>query len=186
MITRYDSLDFKPKNGEFFFPHQFYSTLKDNVLTNEEYKNVEKFYQTMKLENLGELNKIYNFQDNIILCKIFEQQDSHLQNLFKFNPRKCNSFSGCVHRDKSKCYIALPTDAEHIKIFEKTLIGGFSCVNTRLDFDTEILLNDDKENNEVLFDLHIDDKTQTKRISSKILKMDENNQYGQVMTKPFP
>ena len=86
MITRYDSLDFKPKNGEFFLPHQFYSTLKDNVLTNEEYKNVEKFYQTMKLENLGELNKIDNFQDNIILCKIFEQQDSHLQNLFKFNP----------------------------------------------------------------------------------------------------
>ena len=59
-------------------------------------------------------------------------------------------------------------------------------MNTRLDFDTEILLNDDKKNNEVLFDLHIDDKTQTKRISSKILKMDENNQYGQVMTKPFP
>ena len=71
-------------------------------------------------------------------------------------------------------------------MFEKTLIGGFSCVNTRLDFDTEILLNDDKKNNEVLFDLHIDDKTQTKRISSKILKMDENNQYGQVMTKPLP
>ena len=71
-------------------------------------------------------------------------------------------------------------------MFEKTLIGGFSCVNTRLDFDTEILLNDDKKNNEVLFDLHIDDETQTKRISSKILKMDENNQYGQVMTKPLP
>ena len=94
--------------------------------------------------------------------------------------------SGCVHRDKSKCCIALPTDAEHVRVFEKTLIGGFSCVNTRLAFDTEMLLNDDKNNNKVLFDLQIDGKKQAKRISSKILKMDENNQYGQAMTKPLP
>ena len=30
------------------------------------------------------------------------------------------------------------------RLFEKTLIGGFSCVNTRLAFDTEILMNDKK------------------------------------------
>ena len=105
-----------------------------------------------------------------------------------FNPRKCNSassFNVCVHKDKSKCCIVLPTDVEHVRVFEKTLIGGFSFVNARLAFDTEILRNDDKKNNRVLFDLHIDGKKQTKRISSKILKMDENNQYGQAMTKPL-
>ena len=59
-------------------------------------------------------------------------------------------------------------------------------MNTRLAFDTEILLNDDKNNNKVLFDLQIDGKKQAKRISSKILKMYENNQYGQAMTKPLP
>ena len=143
----------------------------------------------MKLEDLGQLNKIYNFQDTVILCEIFEQRSSHLQDLFKFNPRKCNSassFSRYAHRDKSKCFTALPNDAEHVRAFEKTLIGGFNCVNTRLAFDTEILLNDDKKHNKVLFDLYIDGKKQTKRISSKILKMDENNQYGQAMTKPLP
>ena len=188
MITRYDSLHIEPENGKFFLPHQFYSTLKDYVMTDEECENVKKFYQTMKLENLGELNKIYNFQDTVILCEVFEQCSFHLQDFFKFNPRKCNSassFSGCVHRDKSKCCITLPTNAEHVRVFEKTLIGGFSCVNTRLAFDTEILLNDDKKNNKVIFDLHVDSK-QAKRISSKILKMDENNQYGQAMTKPLP
>ena len=189
MITRYDSLDIKLENGKFFLPHQFHSTLKDNILTEEEYEKVKKFYQTMKLENLGELNKIYNFQDTIILCEISEECSSHLQDLFKFNPRKCNSassLSGCVHRDKSKCCIALPTDTEHVRVFKKTLIGGFSCLNTRLAFDTEILLNGNKNNNKVLPDLHIDGKKQAKRISSKILKMDENNQYGQAMTKPLP
>ena len=138
----------------------------------------------MKLANLGELNKIYNFQDTIILCEIFEQH-SHLQKIFKY-PRKCNSmisFSNCVYRYQSKCSIALPTDPEYVRVFEKTLIGGFSYVNTRLAFDTEILLTDNK--NEVLFDLYIDGKKQTRRISSKILKMGENNQYGKAMTKPL-
>ena len=71
MITRYNSLNIKPENGEVFLPHQFYSTLKNKILTDEEYENVKKFYQTMKLEYLGELNKIYNFQDTIVLCEIF-------------------------------------------------------------------------------------------------------------------
>ena len=106
----------------------------------------------MKLANLGELNKIYNFQDTIILCEIFEQHSSHLQKIFKY-PRKCNSvtlFSNCVYSYQSKCSIALPTDPEYVRVFEKTLIGGFSCVNTRLAFDTEILLTDNK-NEKVLF-----------------------------------
>ena len=78
----------------------------------KEYEDVEKIYQTMKLRDLGEINKIYNFQDTIILCKIFEQRSEQL-NLFKYNPIKCNSassFSGCAHRHQSKCLIAPPTD----------------------------------------------------------------------------
>ena len=169
MITKYNSLDIVPYDGDFFRPHQFFSSLKDNPLSEKEYEQVKKFYKTLKLKDLGELNKIYNFQDTIIFCEIFEQHSCHLQEIFKWNPQKCNSassFSGCVQREKSKCCIALPTDAEHVRLFEKTLIGGFSCMNTRLAFDTEILL-DDTRNEKVLFDLIIDGKNQTKRISSK-------------------
>ena len=154
----------------------------------EEYENVKKNYQAMKLKNLGQLNKICNFQDTIILCEISEQHSEHLQKLFKYNPRECNSassFSGCVHRDKSKYLIALPTDAEHVRVFEKISIGGFSCVNSRLSFDTQILIDDNK-NEKALFDLEIDRKNKTKRISTKMLKMDEDNQYGQAMTKALP
>ena len=131
---------------------------------------------------------MYNFQDTIIICEIFEQRSSRLQETFKYNPRKCNSassFSGCVHRNKSKCCIALPTDAEHIRVFEKTLIGGFSYVNTKLAFDTQVLIDENKKE-KVIFDLTIDGKKQTKIISSEILKMGENNQYGMAMTKPLP
>ena len=86
MIIRYDSLDIKPDNGDFFLLHHFYSSLKDTTRSDEEYENVKKLYQTMKLENLVELNKIYTFQDHIILCEIFEQRSVHLQKLFRYNP----------------------------------------------------------------------------------------------------
>ena len=48
-----------------------------------------------------------------------------------------------------------------------------------------MLLNDNNKE-KVLFDLNISGKKQTKRISSKILKMEENNQYRMAMTKPLP
>ena len=120
------------------------------------------------------------------MCEIFEQRSDLLQHLFKFNPRKCNSagaFSGYVHRNKSKCNIVLPLDAEIVRVFEKTLIGGYSCINTRLAFDTEIFLKD-VESERVLF--HTGKGNEVRQFSSKIIKMDENNQYGFAMTKPLP
>ena len=60
-------------------------------------------------------------------------------------------------------------------------MGGYSCINSRMGFDTDIFLKDTK-NEKVLF------KTvdgQLKWFSSKIIKMDQNNQYGMAMTRPF-
>ena len=56
-------------------------------MSREDYDTVKKLYKTMKLENLGELIKLYNFQDAIILCEIFEKRSAHLQKMFKFNPK---------------------------------------------------------------------------------------------------
>ena len=104
LITDFDSLNISP-GKDFFEDYLFYSNLKDSMISLEGYQNVRKFYMLLKLLNLGELNRLYNFQDTIILCKIFEQRSELLKEIFKYNPRKCNSassFSGCVHRDKSK------------------------------------------------------------------------------------
>ena len=95
------------------------------------------------MRNLGDLNDLYNAQDVILLCEIIESRFQAMQNTYGFNRRKCNSLSsmsGCIEREMSKVIIALPTIYDHVEIFEQTVIGGFSCVNTRLAFDTEILL----------------------------------------------
>ena len=97
--------------------------------------------------------------------------------------------------------LALPTNNTQIEVFQKTLCGGFSCVNTRLSFDTEILMPNLKErdyhkmnvdqscdNLKVIYSLKLDkDRSfESKRVITKILKLDENNQYGFAMTRPMP
>ena len=180
LVTDFDSLNISTKEN-FFDEHLFCSSLKDHQISSEYYQNVKKFYTPMKLKNLGELNRIFNFQDTIILCKIFERRSELLKEIFKYNPKKCNSassFSGCVHCNKSKCSIALPTDAEFVRVFEKTVIVGFSCVNTRLAFDTDILLKNPASETVLIEVENENGEKQLKRFSSKIIKMDENNQYG--------
>ena len=52
---------------------------------------------------------------------------------------------------KEKCCVLLlklPTSNEAVDIFEQTITGGFSSINTRLAFDTEILLPNLISNNE--------------------------------------
>ena len=113
-------------------------------------------------------------QDVILLCKIIESRFQMMNKKYKFNPRKCNSASsmrGCIERKISKVILALPTKLDHVEIFEQIVTGGFSSVNTRLAFDTQILLPnlDDKTNlennplNKVVYNLKLDGKKQRKK-----------------------
>ena len=63
---------------------------------------------------------------------------------YGFNSRKCNSsntLSGCMEREMSCVFIPLPTSNEVVDIFKQTITGDFSLINTRLTFDTVILLS---------------------------------------------
>ena len=52
-----------------------------------------------------------------------------------------------------------------------------------MTFDSQILLpKNDKDKYKLIYSI----ENQKKRISRKILKLDENNQYGNAMTKPLP
>ena len=110
----------------------------------------------------------------------------------------CYSMSDCIEMEMSKIILALPTKYDDVEIFE-TVIGSFSCVNTRLAFDSQILLPNltdkiDLENNamnkhfnyKVVYNLKMNNEKTKKSIITKILKLDKNNQYGHGMTKPLP
>ena len=95
------------------------------------------------MRNLGDLNDLYNAQDVILLTEITEHRFQAIQDTYGFNPRKCNSassMSGCIEKEMSEIIIALRAMVEHAEISEQIVIGGFSSVNMRLAFDSQILL----------------------------------------------
>ena len=160
------------------------------------------------MRNLGDLNDLYNTQNVIVLTEIIESRFEAMKNTYGFNPRKCNSCSlmsdewfdeWLFEREMSKIILALPTKYDHVGIFGETVIGGFSCVNTRLAFDSQILLPDLKiknylENNsinkgfnyKVFYNLKMNIEKVKKRVITKTLKLDENIHYGNGMTKSLP
>ena len=103
------------------------------------------------MRNLGNMNDLYNAQGVILLCKIAENRFQFMHDQYGFNPRKCNSastLSGFIEREMSRVITALLTPNEAVDFFEQIITGGFSLVNTRLAFDTEILLPNLISNNE--------------------------------------
>ena len=149
-----------------------------------------------RLEKLSDLKDIYNFQDNIIFCDAFENRAVEMIKKTSYNPRKCtrgSSLSGCMHRFLSTAIILLPNQAEIVDLFKKTLIGGFSCVNTRLAFNSIILLpkisqNEPKKNLKLIYKRNNELKNifEDETVVTKIINMDEHNQYGNAMAKPLP
>ena len=197
-IVDINSLDLKPE-FEFFEQTDFFSELINSAVSDESYENSNYLFRTLKMRNISDMNDLYNFQDVALLCEIVENRFQIMQVEYGFNPRKCNSvstLSGCIEHEMSKIIIALPTTKKLVSMFEETLTGGLSAVNTQLAFDTEILLTNctDEENllkkdysYKVCYDLKFDGEEQgTYRVISKILKIDENNQYNFAMTKPMP
>ena len=131
-------------DGKIFFEKsEFYSDLKQKSVADEDYNSSLYLYKTLNMKNLGDMSDLYNIQDIVLLCEIIENRFQLMHDNYGFNPRKCNSassLSGSIERDLSKVIIAFPTTNEIIDVFEPTLTGRFSSVNTHLAFDTEILL----------------------------------------------
>ena len=196
LIVDMKALLLTPDEEQFWNKTEFFSELKLQAVDDESYENSKFLYKTLKMRNLGDLNDLYNTQDVILLCEILESRFQVMLNTYGFNPRKCNSasnMSGCTEREMLKVIITLPTKTKYVEIFEQTVIGGFSCVNNRLDFDTQLLLPNfvDSEmtvkkdlNYKIAYNLKTADNQKTKK--RVILKLDENNQYGHGMTKSLP
>ena len=208
-IETINSLSVKPEDGIFFSKDEYFSTLKNQEVDNEAYENAKKLFILLQMRNLSDLNDIYNVQDVIILLELIENRFQIIQDKTNYNPRIINSaskLSGCIQREKSKCILALPINNVQMDVFEKTVCGGFSSVNNRLSFDTEILIPNLKSSDyekmnisesffaykrddlKVVYSLKLNNekKFSKKRLISKIVKLDENNQYGYAMTRPMP
>ena len=181
-IESIDSLEITPEDGIFFSKDEFFSTLKGNMVDDESYENSKKLYILLKMRNLSDLNDLYNAQDVIILLEMMENRFQSMQEESCYNPRIINLASklrGCIQREQTKSILMLPFNNTQVEVFEKTLCGDFSCVNTRLSFDTEILMSNLTERD--YHNMSIDQSFKAfKRDDLKViysLKLDKNDSF---------
>ena len=67
-------MNLKPKHAIFFTKDEFYCTLKEKSISDEEYDNSEMLYTELNMTDMSDLNDLYNAQDVILLCEIFENR----------------------------------------------------------------------------------------------------------------
>ena len=101
------SLFFVKPDKDFSEKTEFFSELKLSAVNDEDYENSKYLYKTLKMRNIGDLNDLYNTQDVILLTEIIESRFQSMQDMYGFNPRKCNtasSMSGCIEREMSNYF----------------------------------------------------------------------------------
>ena len=61
-----NSMFLSPENDVYFEKNEFYSNLKQKVVSDSDYESSIFLYKTLKMQNLGDMNDLYNAQDVIL------------------------------------------------------------------------------------------------------------------------
>ena len=172
----YDYMDSEEKLNSKILPsyHNFFSSLKNKNITLEEYEKARQGWKEFNCKNMGDYTRIYCIRDVLLLCDMFENFRNI--NLKEYNVDPLISgytlpgISWCNMLRYTKQELKLITDREQYEDFEKGIWGGVSMC----------IVRHAKANNKYMKDYD------PKKPSSYIFYVDENNLYGNSMSKNLP
>ena len=152
----------------------FFSTLKNKNITLEEYEKARQGWKAFNCKNMGDYTRIYCIRDVLLLCDIFENfreinlKEYDVDPLISGYTLPGISWANMLRYTKQE--LKLITDRDIYEDFEKGIRGGVSmCV-----------VRHAKANNKYMSDYD------PKNPSSYIFYVDENNLYGNSMSKNLP
>ena len=151
----------------------FYSKLKDEEISDEDYERAHQVFQTMKCDTLLDYMELYVKTDTLILCDIFENFRKLCLDYYGLDCCHYMSlpgFSWDAMLKMTGCHIEYMTDIDMYTFIEKNLRGGVTTVNHRLF----------AANNPYLDDYDPESPT------SYIHYVDANNLYGKSMSLKLP
>ena len=122
-INSFHDLDAVPNQDGFFAKTEFYSTLRNQIKSGDQYECIRKFWNLLQLRKLSDLNEFYNLQDSIILCETFEKRTEEIMKKLPYNPLKCtsaSSLSDSMHGYSLEVLILFPT-RQNLLRFSKQL-----------------------------------------------------------------
>ena len=112
---------------------KFYSTLINEIVNLEEYKNAQQTWDKFKIMNFQEFTQLYNKADVVLLADIMENfRNVALQN-YKLDPAwyyTTPGFAWDAMLKMPKQKLELLTDYDMVLMLEKGIRGGISqCCN---------------------------------------------------------
>ncbi|XP_033112614.1 uncharacterized protein LOC117113400 [Anneissia japonica] len=180
LVTRkgvypYEYMDSFDKFEEVGLPSKelFYSSLRDEGISDDDYEHAARVYEHFKCKNLGDYHDLYLKTDVLLLADVFQNFRSTAYQVYGLDP--CNyftlpGFSWDALLSKTGVELELITDLDMHMMLEKGIRGGISMVSHRRC----------KFNNK-----YMDDHDETKP-STYGLDLDANNLYGCGMSEPLP
>ena len=174
-VYPYEYMDSFEKFEETELPpkDQFYSTIKKEHISNEDYEHAQLVFKTLGISSLGEYHDLYLKTDVVLLSDVFEAFRNVCMTQYELDP--CHfytspglSWSACLKM--SRVQLELLTDIDKILMVESGIRGGVSQISNRYE----------KANNPYLEDY---DQSKPNRY---IMYYDANNLYGWAMSQPLP
>ena len=152
----------------------FYSTLKQETITEEEYQHAQKVWNTFNCQTLLDYHILYLKADVLILADAFEKFREFFLKYHEIDPAYCYSAPGLTWLcglKYTQVKLDLLTDYDMLLMFENGIRGGYSGV-----------LGDRyvKANNNYLKDYD------SSKSSNYLLYLDANNLYGWAMSQKLP
>ena len=173
-VYPYDYMDsFDKFNTGLPSKEDFYSTLNDELITDDEYKHAQAVWETFNLKNMGEYHDLYLKTDVLLLADVFENFRRTCLEYYKLDP--CHYFtspglSWDAMLKMTDIKLELMTDVDKYQFIEKGLRGGISYIANRYG----------KANNRYMKEY--DEKAPSKYI----MYLDANNLYGWAMSQYLP
>ncbi|MCG7869684.1 MAG: DNA polymerase, partial [Candidatus Thiodiazotropha taylori] len=174
-VYPYEYMDSFEKFEESELPpkEKFYSSIKKEHVSDEDYEHAKTVFSTFAMSSLGEYHDLYLKSDVVLLADVFEAFRNLCLKQYELDP--CHfytspglSWSACLKM--TKVQLELLTDIDKILMVESGIRGGISQISNRYE----------KANNPYLEDYD------PSKASTYLLDLDANNLYGWAMVHKLP
>ena len=151
----------------------FFSRLKQEKVSDEDFEHAQKVWKEFELKNMGDFHDLYLKTDVLLLADVMENFRKLCEKHYELDPAHFFTVPGMAWDAMLKITeikLELLEDVDMLLMIEKGIRGGISNAFKRYA----------KANNKFMKDFDPAEK------SSFIVYLDANNLYGWAMSKPLP
>ena len=174
-VYPYEYMDSFNKFDEKQLPSKesFYSSLKDEHISDDDYKHAQTVWKSLKIKNMGDYHDLYLKTDVLLLADVFENFRKTCLEYYNLDP--CHYFtspglSWDAMLKMTNIKLDLISDIDMYLFIEKGMRGGISYIANRYS----------KANNKYMKNYNM------KEMIKYIMYLDANNLYGWAMIQHLP